>query len=1006
MKTHELPWRRCGLALGAVLFTATAVQGAVVTRRLGTGLPPAVAGDDLPQAWAAPAEKPPAIDGRLDERAWSKTRPIVLGQLQRAGETSPRSEVRFSCHGGILYVGAKLAEPNVEKLKRTVTRHDGPAWEDDSVELFLAPDADRDYYQIVVSASGAIYDRRGLGDPADWDSKAKAAVHVGQDGWSLEVAVPMASLGVGRQVPQRWRVNVYRNRQAGGKGENQAWSPTFSGDYNVPERFGYLLFTPEAPWANREQTAVRERGITLERLGDEEAVLHFDLSGLPKAARIYRASLQCERQPIDGGDPRALENVEIYPLAAPYRKGSPPQTEDKPLSPLPPWYQSFDVTGLVRGWLAGRPGSGVYVKKFPGWLVGKTCLDLMYEGEPAGVPPQASDVKAFHRAGQTFITWKEIDDLLGKDEATWSEVKAILDGLDAKAQVRYCVYRSAKPITAASLPQAELLATVKPLSGWNLNGRNIERPIDIVIAGKDYFPCGHWNPFNAASLDGEFGRDCPIDRLVIRDGGQPLDRCTGLYVHTPTAQGTAYYAVVTVVDGVANARDLSARNVSEAVEETPAEPVPVLQKEMPRMPFFNFAGKRLHYVQWVAGPKLANVPSQYYNWSVAIPEPVPAAGGKAAPAPLELTLHRDGNSYWRTQFRIERNSIVLAPYDFPIRSWWYGYHECSGTLRSCSQGVIRPYTERRLLAFVDWAARKWPVDRDKIIVSGCRGGASAAGALHLGLRHPDVFALVISGHGSPTYADLAAGLHHNALSPDAKGLQAVFGAPEWALKTETGRVFYEEQDMVKLAAGTPAKVELPLVAVTSSNKGSIRDFHRVMLAGGRPLVAEFWWGGGRYIPVTAGETFPNAVRLDVRKDVSMLAFDSDAARKTLAGGMGEFNRGFTWREPSDQPAKYEVTIGNSSAEDPGAAKASLFDITLRRLRKFKVEPGKTYHWAVAPLGGKAPDFKPAKKTRPAKDDALRAPEGNATAGEDGLLTLKGVPLGGEIRLTVVPGVTP
>jgi hypothetical protein len=711
--------------------------------------------------------------------------------------------------------------------------------------------------------------------------------------------------------------------------------------------------------------------------------------------------LQCERRSLEPGDPRALIDIEIYPLAAPYQEGAVPKSEGKALVLAPPWYRAFDMTELVQSRLsAGKTECGVYVKKFPAWRIEKTVLDLTYEGEPTDVPRQAGQVKALHRAGQTFLTWKEIDEPVGKDDVTWGELKAVIEGLDNRGQVRYCVFRSEQPITRDTLATAELLATVKPLSCWNTNGRNFERPIDMSIATKDYITCGQWNPFNSASVDGDFGRDCPMDRLVIKDGEAPLDRGTGLYVHTPPAKGKAYYAVLTMLDGVANTSEFSAGNVTGAIEETPAEPLPVLQREMPKMPFFNYADKRLHYVQWVAGPKMANVPCQHYNWSVGVPESVLAASDKTTRVPLELTLHRDGHSYWRTQFRMERNGIVLAPHDFPIRSWWYGYHEALDTLKSYRQGAIHPYTERRLLAFVDWAAKKWPVDPGKIIVSGSRGGASASGALHLGLRYPEVFALVISGHGSPTYADLATSTDRRGPSDAAKTLQTIFGHPDWALKTDTGKNVWEELDMNRHLAETPQKADLPLVTITSSNKGPIQEFHRLMLQQGRPLIAEFWWGGGRYIPVTASETFPNAVRLDIRRNLSLLAFNSEAAQKTLAGGMGEFNREFTWAAPVEAPGKYEVMISTSGKQNPAAGKARLFDITLRQLQKFQVGSGKSYRWSVASADGQTPEIRPAKKSRSAKEEPAQPTEGEASASKEGVLTLKGVPLGGEVKLTV------
>ena len=372
MRTFQRRLRVCGLTACAVLAMAAAGEAAVVTARLGTGLPPQSPREDLPQCWAAPVDEAPTIDGRLNEKTWTATRPVVLGMLERHRQASPHTEARCLQHGGFLYVGVKLAEPAIERLKRTAAGRDGPAWQDDSVELYLQPRADRDYFQIVVSASGAIYDRKDRGQPSDWNSGAKAAVAVDKDGWSMEVAVPLASLDLGDTIPGRWRVNIYRNRHAGGKAESQAWSPTLSGDYDVPERFGHLLFTPQSPWPPEEKIPIRQLGIGVEKLGEEEAVLQFDLSTLPEGARIYRARLRCEREPIEGDDPRMLKKIEIYPLGAPYRKGGVPRAEPRPLALVPPWYRSFDMTELVRGWVTGRPNNGVYVKTFPGWQMDKT----------------------------------------------------------------------------------------------------------------------------------------------------------------------------------------------------------------------------------------------------------------------------------------------------------------------------------------------------------------------------------------------------------------------------------------------------------------------------------------------------------------------------------------------------------------------------------------------------------------------------------------------------------
>ena len=156
-------------------------------------------------------------------------------------------------------------------------------------------------------------------------------------------------------------------------------------------------------------------------------------------------------------------------------------------------------------------------------------------------------------------------------------MKSVLDDLDRRRQTRYCIYRWTRPITPETLPLAELIAEVKPLSGWNLDGRNIGRPIDRFIATARVLNWHQWNPFQNATIDGDYGRDCPIDRFVIRDGQAPLPRGTGLYVHTAGRSERAYYAVITAIDGVENTRDIAVGvNVTGPVDEKVSDPEPVL----------------------------------------------------------------------------------------------------------------------------------------------------------------------------------------------------------------------------------------------------------------------------------------------------------------------------------------------------------------------------------------------------------------------------------------------
>ena len=225
-------------------------------------------------------------------------------------------------------------------------------------------------------------------------------------------------------------------------------------------------------WGAGDQCA-HKKALTIVAHGEADAddpagpwTVKIDLTALPANAKVYRASLLVERSPIDGRDAAAMVNVEVMPLAG----GAENPVPGKPLKLEAPWFGSFDMTGVVRKW-AVRPGKdhAVLVKTLPGFKPEATRLEIMYEamrvpgaGRVAGEPPPVKTVQAVHRTGQTFITFGEIDDPLGKAPPTWGRIKKLLATMDAASRVRYLVFRDTRPITARTIASAALLARVRP----------------------------------------------------------------------------------------------------------------------------------------------------------------------------------------------------------------------------------------------------------------------------------------------------------------------------------------------------------------------------------------------------------------------------------------------------------------------------------------------------------------------------------------------------------------
>jgi hypothetical protein len=920
------------------------------------------------------------IDGRLGEPAWKAARPIVLGKVKAPGETSPRTEVRFLHKDGVLYVGAALDEPEVGKLRRKVTGHDGPAYADDSVELFLSPHPVEGYFQLIFGAGGGIYDRRDREDPAGWNAGAKAAVAVGERGWFLEVAIPMAKLEVGPKPPVRWRANVYRNRQAGGAGQNQAWSPTFRTDYDVPARFGFLSFAPKPPVRVEPKEAEGPPGgIRVEKVDEGASVLHFDLGGVA-GRKIHRAELTGRRKSLAEAKEQVPVDVEVAPLRGPYRKDAQMPPTGEPLRLIGPWFRSFDATALVGAWLRDpKANHGVLVRGFSQLIPASVGLHVEYEGgSAADRPPQVTGLRVFHRAGQTFITWRELEDPFGTRAVTLGELRKARRRMDAARRVRYRVYRHDRPIGPETLAGARLLAEVEPLSGYNLRGVSVDRLIHQhqlrALRDSEFARSIARGPFNGYHSKMAQMSEVIVSRLAVEDG-RPLPPGTGLYVHHPSAPAKAYYAVATVADGTVNTTDFPpGATLAKPVAEQVGRGRPVFQGVEDLKVFYDYPGRRRRYVQWCA-PPLANLPNECQNWSVYVP---PAAGG-GKPLALGIYFHDWRGLYLRPRWPHRGDMILICPQEAPRPTFGYGYHEALDTLRPVATGAIRDYTARRIDAFIEWLTKTFSIDQHRMSCHGM-GVYGGTAALQYGLRHPERFALIVAGSfdANPARTPAMIQIGRYTRQSHLKALEAVWGRKQWDLKTAGGVSIWKDRDLVAFVRRS-RKRSLPFLSLGTGSQHSTWPQENALLKAlwqcGQPFWTDFTWGGQP----------PRFGPLYVRRDRLMLAASPDEAalarapwykgarwQKAAMGywGGGEINTGVRWQIDNilDTPDRLEVT-GRGGG-----------NISLRNTQAFRLKPGEKVRWRVE-TGRRDP------------------PSGEATADENGVLTIRGLYLRGRMIVT-------
>lgn len=164
---------------------------------------PVAAADERASVHPVPvSESAPLIDGRLDDAFWAGVEPIVgFVQAAPAAGAPPtrRTELRLAHDGARLFVAVRAFDPEPARIAARTLRRDAEAIEaEDHVALVLDPQGtDRNGFVFRVNALGARRDGLvadgGMPRP-EWDALWEAAATRDEDGWTVEFALPLATL--------------------------------------------------------------------------------------------------------------------------------------------------------------------------------------------------------------------------------------------------------------------------------------------------------------------------------------------------------------------------------------------------------------------------------------------------------------------------------------------------------------------------------------------------------------------------------------------------------------------------------------------------------------------------------------------------------------------------------------------------------------------------------------------------------------------------------------------
>lgn len=234
-----------------------------------------------------------AIDGRLDDPAWTKAR-WTNNFVDITGNNTKKlrykTRVKMLWDETYLYIAAELEE---SQLWATLTKRDAVIFHDNNFEIFLDPDGDtHHYYEMEINAYGTIWDLmltkpyRDGGQPIDaWNMRGlKSGIDIKgtlnnpadtDTGWTVELAVPWKAIeasphsGKHPKIGDQWRINFSRvewklsskngnyqksinpDTQKPYSEDNWVWSPQGVVNMHYPEMWGFVKFAGEKDASNK-----------------------------------------------------------------------------------------------------------------------------------------------------------------------------------------------------------------------------------------------------------------------------------------------------------------------------------------------------------------------------------------------------------------------------------------------------------------------------------------------------------------------------------------------------------------------------------------------------------------------------------------------------------------------------------------------------------------------------------------------------------------------------------
>ncbi|MBN2312170.1 MAG: carbohydrate-binding family 9-like protein [Candidatus Hydrogenedentes bacterium] len=231
---------------------------------------------DLAVARVAQTAAPIQIDGELDEPAWQNAQPLSTFTDRFLARPVTRGATFRLCYDAThWYLSAEFVQPGAPEAVVTGKERDSATYCEDAAEFFFVapgddgvPDVENGpHYHLAFNLLGVLFDELNADGGGTWNADVEVVVRRYLQGWTLEAALPAASMGVETLEPgQEWRIGLYRVDM--GLAQFSQWSSTLGGGFHHRERFGRvtLVEAVDAPLPAVNLVLPEERALGANRV--------------------------------------------------------------------------------------------------------------------------------------------------------------------------------------------------------------------------------------------------------------------------------------------------------------------------------------------------------------------------------------------------------------------------------------------------------------------------------------------------------------------------------------------------------------------------------------------------------------------------------------------------------------------------------------------------------------------------------------------------------------------